>query len=243
MVFDATEAAKDRSIAQQKADFEGKMIDSEIGAKTFEEIESAVAAGQIAPDAAAAAVQSAAKQYGITIQAPDPLAAQKKADADFADQLHTYGLTHPDSVVKDAKGNTTLKPEAVKAYTNFVSSTIYGTDGTPEDTLAKVASGEVGLETLRGKSSTEAYKGTLDAATKFDITGTSNNDNAQFKQQIPASGSLININGTLYQVGGTGATRTKSDNNRTVNGVQFFWVTDANTGVTHKLDAVNGITG
>jgi hypothetical protein len=110
-----------------------------------------------------------------------------------------------------------------------VNNTIYGTDGTGTDAIAKLESGDVPISTLRGAEETPKYQAVLKNAAVVNIkTG---NDSNTF-ESIPKEGSLINIDGKLYQAGSAGELRL-----RDVNGVQFFWVTDVNTGKTGKVTA------
>jgi hypothetical protein len=229
--FQAQEHDKDLVMDQLKIGLEGKQIEIANKQMTFDEIEAGVAAGQIAPDAAQAAIQSAATQYGITVQQPDPQAAQKKIDADFTLQLHQYGLTHPGSVVTDAKGNEVLAQSAVQDFNDFQNKTIYGTDGSGPDALAKLESGDVSISTLRGQEDTDKYKAVLAAAAEFDYKGT-DSTNKNFINAPPATNSMINVNGNLYQV--------QSEKGR-AEGDEFVWVKDANTGIIEKMYAGRGI--
>jgi hypothetical protein len=253
LVFDATEAAKDRSIAQQKVEFEGRQIESEIGAKTFEEIEAAVAAGQIAPEAAVAAIQTAADKYGIKIEKADSTATQKKIDADFADQIHQYGLSHPGSVVKDAKGNEKLTDQGVTDFNAYINGTIYHTDGTGQDAISKLQSGEVDPVTLRGNKDTEKFKAVQELAKPWNlidrdtgVTGTNTKSigdksflgtgasgtNKGFVNPVPADKTMVTIDGTLYQVTG-GVTTYQGD--------ESILVTNVNDGTTKRVVAGRGL--
>ncbi len=231
--FLASEAVKDRALDQQKIALEGRSIDIQGQQVSYDQLQEAVKNGQIAPDAANDFLQAAMTKYGIKIEPPDELAAQREADRAYNIQLYTYGKTHPDAVVTDANGNAMLKPEAIQAYNDFVNGATYGGTGDIKDTVAKIETGEIPITALHDVALTnpQKYSALIGATAPFDYAGSG--VNKVFNNGVPAANSLVTMNNRVYQVGdGTMGT---------IHGNQFFWVKDIDTGELKKVIAGRGI--
>jgi len=141
--FAADESVKDRALEEARIALQGRQIEMQGQAMTFDQIQQAVAAGQIDAGAAVQAVQQAAKGYGITIQAPDPNAVYSELDRDYKLQQYQWAQTNPeDAVYRDAQGNEVaagtpgatfggLKDEAAGRFNEFLNTSYYGPDGKP----------------------------------------------------------------------------------------------------------------
>jgi hypothetical protein len=234
--FTASEAEKDRVLKEQEIALEGKTIELNGQELTFNELETAITDGQISSDAATELLQSTCESYGISIEPADEDAAKKQVDKDYETQLEEYLTTHPKYATTDANGDTTLSDEGVAAYNAYVNSTVYGTDGTASDTITKIESGEVSVNTLRGTSGTTKYSDLLGAA---KVVKDQTNTSASFLDGIPDKGTLVNIDGKLYQVGSSGTLRKDGRD-----GIEFYWVTDVNTGKQMKyIASIYGLQG
>jgi hypothetical protein len=93
--FTAKEAALDRALEESRIALQGRQIFLQGQAMTFEQIEMAVEAGQIDPQAAVEAVQASASQYGIDIKAADPNAIYQQLDSDFRQFQYQFAQTNP----------------------------------------------------------------------------------------------------------------------------------------------------
>lgn len=130
--FTASESAKDRVLEEARIALQGREIEMQGQALTFEQIQAAVDAGQIDADAAVQAVQTAASKYGITISAPNPDAVYQELQKQYKVQEYQYALSHPEDANYDANGNfVSLKETAVQGFNDYLNETYYGSDGKP----------------------------------------------------------------------------------------------------------------
>jgi hypothetical protein len=141
--FTAEQASIDRSLEMMRIELQGRQIDMQGRAMTFDQIQAAVEAGQIDAQAAVDAVQKAAADYGIDVKAADPNNIYSELERDYKVQQYQWAQTHPeDAIYVDANGNEVpagtagatfsgLKTESAGQFNEFLNTSYYGPDGKP----------------------------------------------------------------------------------------------------------------
>jgi hypothetical protein len=134
MVFEGNEKAKDRALDEYRISLEEK---SQRAAELFQ----AYDAGAISLDSIMNLVKPFAKDMGITVTAPDPMATEKEIIKEFNQTKLQFALTHPEFAVTVEGQITGLNnsPEAQKAFNDFMNKTYYGTTGGEKGTSPETA--------------------------------------------------------------------------------------------------------
>lgn len=229
IAYQAQKDAADQTIEQAKLALEGKQIDLQGRQLTFEQIEQGVQNGQIDPQAATDAIATAAKQYGITVQAADPLATQKAALQQYKDMQYQFGLSHPDMVQNDGS----LKPEGIKAFNSYINKAT-ATQADPATVTADIIQNPTNyIGAAKGGENQAEYQALLNKSAIFTSTE-SNLDHGTYK--FVNSTPTINTSfkdgaGNLY-VSTSGIQVEKRDG---APDKQFFTAIDVNTGKTIRI--------
>ncbi len=134
MVFEGNEKAKDRALDEYRISLEEK---SQKVAELFQ----AYDAGAISLDSIMNLVKPFAKDMGITVTAPDPMATEKEIIKEFNQTKLQFALTHPEFAVTVEGQITGLNnsSEAQKAFNDFMNKTYYGTTGGEKGTSPETA--------------------------------------------------------------------------------------------------------
>lgn len=101
---------------------QGKQIDLQGKQYDYNMLMEGVKAGTIDATSAQAAIRGAMRQYGISVQPPNPNASRMAIAKQYDDMRYQFGLTNPTLV--DSKGN--LTQDGQNAFNNFVNKTTPG---------------------------------------------------------------------------------------------------------------------
>jgi len=206
-IFKAQEDAKTNALTQQGIDLQNLGFD-------YNAVQEAVANGQIDSKAAAALVQHAVQDLGVTVQPADPNQTATKTLQAISTQQLQYASTNPDKVNPAYLTNGAVDPTKIPKNTDgtYDLSKLLTTQGQTDyyDTVNK---------TLFGATSTTAGTNAGNAVTYDPMPGTGGT-NAGFGVTPPAQGSTFKIGSMTY-------TRTNSDVQK-YKGNQAFSATDSN---------------
>lgn len=227
------ENAADRSIDQARVALEAKGLNMQQVEADYAKLESQVQAGLLNPSVLTDFVNKTLSTSGVVLTPPDPLAAQKEADKEFAGLQQEYARTHPGAIGPDGK----MTPEALKDFNEFVNKTMYGegTTGSEEATTQK------GIDALNDPA---AYQALLNDPTvkewkpemSYNSGGFWGVDSRSFVN-APSKGSLIKYGGTAYEVISDVAMETSGEN------AQFFTVKNLKDGTTHRISISGNSNG
>jgi hypothetical protein len=164
-IFQGTEDAKNRALEQQKIELQKAGFD-------YDALQTAIAAGQITPDAAVQFLKDATGDLGITIQKPDSLATQAEITKKFNDTKFQWGLSNTSALVDPKDPSKGLTTDGEAAFAAYYNKTLFGT-------------GDPGTGTLN--------------AVKIDPTSASRNGATVVFNNPPAPDSYFTFGGNTYK--------------------------------------------
>jgi hypothetical protein len=229
----STENGKDRVIQEAQVALQAKGINLQEIEQQYGQLEKLVQAGTLDKSVLTDFVGKTLKGANVTMTPPDPLAAQKEADKEFAALQQEYLRTHPE-YMNEVGG---LKPEGRTAFNEFVNKSMYG-EGTSgsEEAISQKAN-----EALNDE---QKYNALLNDPTVkewvpqmgYDSGGFWGTDKRTFAN-APSKGSIIKYGGKAYEVLTDPALNTKGNN------VEWFNVKDLKEGTVKRVSINPDITG
>lgn len=178
--------SQDRFLETARQELTARGLDMQQIQMRYDQIQSAIEAGQADPSAARDFLNQTLKTSGIQLAPPDPNAERIALQRDWNNQQYQWALSHstPDMVTMDAQGNITGLTEAgAGAFSTWFNDTIYGNANA--DALM---SGEKPVTTIIGKPDSPDYAAVSMRATPFSADAT------------PVKGQYFTDGGKLYYV-------------------------------------------
>jgi len=215
----ATAQEHDKDLAEQsiKDALEDKQITIQGQQMNYNQIQTAIAAGQLDPQTALDELKK--EMPNLDIKAPDPTASQKAIDQKYGDLQYSYLKTHPGDA--DPADPTKVSTAGQAAFNDFFNKSLgVGATTSAGDNIATVQANGSALV-----GNTSAIKAISDNSPELaDVSGYPGGDGRYtFTGDVPSGG--FNANGTTWVV--------KPDTTSTLgDGTIAFIATDAKTGKT-----------
>ena len=229
----STENGKDRVIQEAQLALQAKGINLQEIEQQYAQLEKLVQAGTLDKSVLTDFVGKTLKGTNVTLKPPDPLAAQKEADKEFAGLQQEYLRTHPE-YMNEVGG---LKPEGRTAFNEFVNKSMYG-EGTSgsEEAVSQKAADALNDETKYNALLNDPTVKEWVPQMSYDTGGFFGADSRSFAN-APSKGSIIKYGGKAYEVLTDPAMNTKG------NDVQWFNVKDLKDGTVKRVSINPDIVG